>query len=218
MRHLVAAGSALGRMHALSDRPNQDAFRVLTGAWGAVAVVCDGCGSEPKSGVGAELGACLTARAAARQLEERGTLDLPRLKQEVLSGLCLAAAAAGLDPREHLLFTIVGAAFASERVTTFACGDGAVAVDGVLRRLGPFPDNAPPYLAYALSDSAVGFQSLFEGPAGRVLIATDGAADLDLAFGECDDKLFANPDLLRRKLKLLKPQDDATVALIRRAS
>ncbi|MBI5202730.1 MAG: protein phosphatase 2C domain-containing protein [Elusimicrobia bacterium] len=53
MRHLVVAGSATGRAHWLAERPNQDAFRVLSGDWGAVAVVCDGCGSEPMSGIGA---------------------------------------------------------------------------------------------------------------------------------------------------------------------
>ncbi|MBI4348948.1 MAG: hypothetical protein HY553_19075, partial [Elusimicrobia bacterium] len=150
------------------------------------------------------------------QLETGGALDLNRLRLEVLSGLYAAAELAALDLQEHLLFTIVGAALYGERGTVFACGDGAVMVDGDVRRLGPFPGNAPPYLAYAFDESSVGFAVLHDGPAGRVVVATDGAADLELGACLEDERLFANPDLLRRRLKLLRPQDDATVALIRR--
>ncbi|MBI5202731.1 MAG: hypothetical protein HY925_14155 [Elusimicrobia bacterium] len=149
-------------------------------------------------------------------LETSGALDLTVLERRVLSGLRLAALAAGLDVREHLLFTIVGAACSADHALAFACGDGGIVIDGALRRLGPFPGNAPPYLAYALEGAPAAFESLYDGPAARVLIATDGAADLDLAF-ESDERLFANPDLLRRKLKLQRPADDATAALIRRA-
>lgn len=216
MKHLVAAGSAPGRVHLLAERPNQDAYRVLQGPWGAVAVVCDGCGSEPKSGVGAELGASIVADAAARQLREAGSLDLKKLENHVLARLAFVAEAASLEPREHLLFTIVAAAFSGEKAAVFACGDGVVAVDGAIRRLGPYPDNAPPYLAYALGGDAVGFESLFEGPAAVVAVGTDGAADAGLQPYWTDERYLRNPDLLRRSLKLQRLTDDATVALILR--
>ncbi|MBI5209653.1 MAG: protein phosphatase 2C domain-containing protein [Elusimicrobia bacterium] len=214
MRHLLAAGSATGRDHALSERPNQDAWCALQGDWGAVAVVCDGCGSEPHSGVGARLGAVMAANLAARQLEAAGTLDLERLRAEMLSRLALVAQTACVGVREHLLFTIVGAAARDGRATVFACGDGVVAVDGSVKLLGPFPGNQPPYLAYALEDPRVGFERLHEGPAACVLVGTDGAAEAELAPFWSDERHLSNPDLVRRGLKLQRLADDATVALI----
>ncbi|MBI3297847.1 MAG: protein phosphatase 2C domain-containing protein [Elusimicrobia bacterium] len=216
MRHLLAAGTTPGRLHLLAERPNQDACGLRQGPWGAVAVVCDGCGSEPGSGLGAALGASLTARAAARQLETTGSLDLAALGGEVLGGLCRIAETAGLDFRAHFLFTIVGAALAGETATVFACGDGVAVVDGNVTRLGPFPGNAPPYLAYGLEDGAVGLQRLYQGPAERVLVGTDGAADGELTPFWTEDRFLKNPDLLRRALKLQRLADDATAAVIRR--
>ncbi len=214
MRHYIAAGSSPGRAHALSERPNQDAFSVRQGPWGAVAVVCDGCGSEPRSGIGAALGASMAAEAAARQLASGAPLDLSRLRADMLGGLALVAQASGLSFQECFLFTIIGAAFAGADAQVFACGDGVVAVDGYVRRLGPYPDNAPPYLAYALTEPGIGFERLYEGPAERVLIGTDGAGEAELSPFWSEERFLKNPDLLRRRLKLLRLSDDATVAVI----
>ena len=218
MRHLLAAGSAPGRAHLLAQRPNQDAFALRSGPWGAAAVVCDGCGSEPHSGFGALLGAALAAQAAARQAEAEGTLDLNALGAEILAGLRLVMASAGLDLREHFLFTVVGAAFIGDRATVFACGDGVAAVDGALTRLGPFPDNAPPYLAYALEGSAVALERVYDGPAKSVWVGTDGVAEADLGALWADPRLQLNPDFLRRTLSRARLVDDATLALIRRVT
>lgn len=217
MRHLLAAGSSVGRHHLLAERPNQDAFALRHGAWGAAAVVCDGCGSEPRSGLGAALGASLAAAAIERRLVVEGALDLKGLGDEVLAGLVRLAAIAGLSLREHFLFTLVGAAFTHDRAVVFACGDGVAAVDGRVTRLGPFPGNAPPYLAYALEGAAVSLECLHDGPAQSVLVGTDGAADGDLAPLLAEERFFKNPDLLRRALKVQRLADDATVAVIRRA-
>jgi hypothetical protein len=216
MGHYMAGGSTVGRAHALAERPNQDAFCLLQGEWGAVAVVCDGCGSEPGSGTGAVLGASLTARAVARQLRAASALDLATLREEILAGLSLVAGIAGIGIREHLLFTIVGSVLSADRAFVFACGDGVIALDGTVRTLGPFPDNAPPYLAYGLMGGSVAFELLHDGPAREVFIGTDGAAEAPLSSWSGDERFFANPDLLRRRLKLARPSDDATVAIIAR--
>ncbi|MBI5239944.1 MAG: protein phosphatase 2C domain-containing protein [Elusimicrobia bacterium] len=216
MKHFIAAGSALGRDHALLERPNQDAFSVQQGEWGAAAVVCDGCGSEPHSGVGARLGAVLTARLAAAQAAQGGPLDLERLRADILARLSLVALETGISPREHLLFTIVGAVSTEAGAELFACGDGVVAVDGAVRRLGPFPGNQPPYLAYALEGAAVGFASLYRGRAARLLVGTDGAAEADLAPFWSDERVWRNPDMVRRLLRRQSLADDASVAVVLR--
>ncbi len=216
MKHYIAAGSALGRDHALLERPNQDAFALESGEWGAAAVVCDGCGSEPHSGVGARLGAVLTARLAAAQVSAGGRLDLERLRADILARLSLVSSETGISVREHLLFTVVGAVSSASGAELFACGDGVVAVDGAVRRLGPFAGNQPPYLAYALEGSAVGFESLYAGPASSLLVGTDGAAHLELAPLQADERVWRNPDALRRLLRRQRPADDATVALLSR--
>ncbi|TPW19027.1 MAG: hypothetical protein FD126_3096, partial [Elusimicrobia bacterium] len=174
------------------------------------------CGSEPRSGLGAALGASLAAAAVERRLAVEGALDLRGLGDEILAGLVRLAAIAGLGLREHFLFTIVGAAFAGERAVVFACGDGVAAVDGRVTRLGPYPGNAPPYLAYALEGAAVSLDCLYDGPAKSVLVGTDGAADGDLAPLLAGGRFFTNPDLLRRALRVQRLDDDATVALLRR--
>jgi hypothetical protein len=158
----------------------------------------------------------MTARLAARQLELGLPLDLERLRAEVLARLALVAQAAAIPIRQHLLFTIVGAAFSAGGAVVFACGDGVVAVDGAVRRLGPFPDNQPPYLAYGLEDPSVGFTLLYEGPAGHVLVGTDGAAEAELAPFWSDERHWRNPDMIRRTLRRLRLADDATVAMISR--
>ncbi len=216
MRHYVVAGTTTGRAHLLSERPNQDAFRLLQGEWGAAAAVCDGCGSEPGSGVGAALGASLAVNAAARRLKAGRPLDLEGLRREILSRLEAVAGVSGLPVREYLLFTLLLAAVSDGHAWVLACGDGLVRVDGVVRTLGPYPGNAPPYLAYGLLGGEAQLEILHNGPASEIVIGTDGAAEIDLDSLISDGRIFNNPDLLRRRLKLARPSDDATVAVLAR--
>jgi hypothetical protein len=126
----------------------------------------------------------------------------------------------GIDVRERaihdmFLFTIVAAAATRDGAAVWALGDGAYsfARTGVgappsqTRVLGPFPDNAPPYLGYDLLGDAP--DACFEvAPAGcgAIVIATDGALDLDLdhPLGRyARDEYLEHPDKLRRELSLL---------------
>jgi hypothetical protein len=104
------------------------------------------------------------------------------------------------------LFTVVGLALSGERGCVFAAGDGIAAVDAAVVKLGPFPGNEPPYLAYGLiSREAPGFSVVraFSG-ARSALVGTDGAFDLaDLhSFWE-EERYFQNPDAVRRRLALV---------------
>lgn len=231
-RFEVAGGSVPGRAHAAAGRNNQDAFTWANVGDGVVAVVCDGCGSSPHSEVGAKLGARLLVRAVVARLAERAPLEatLEAARMDVLARLRLVAGAMsgpgeyGAAVLAHFLFTVVGAVVSEDAVTTFTLGDGLVAIDGARRVLGPFENNEPPYLGYALLGDGArhrGFDVRSGAPARSVLLGTDGAVDLDDLGPYCDDdRVFANPDTLRRRLtvqsRAARLSDDTTLVAIRR--
>lgn len=198
-----------------------------------VATVCDGCGAGRHSEVGAALGARLWTRALAACL--RGDLRdaavwsraWRQAQRDVCAMLAQLALAMSLSPTdacspgdviaEHFLFTVVGAAITPEATAVFAIGDGAVAINDRVEIIGPFPDNQPPYLAYALGESGreipLSFQ-LVEPTSSieSIVLASDGACDLDSGpGGEVDgglgqflaDRYFRNRDAIRRRLAVL---------------
>jgi hypothetical protein len=229
----IASGTVAGRMHQLSGRNNQDALAWATTPKGLVAVVCDGCGSSPHSEVGAQLGARLVAKTLAVQLA-RGADPTKEdfwqaARTEVLETLGGLAGVLGGNPvdavADYLLFTAIGAVITPEFARCFASGDGLITVNGKATVIGPFPDNAPPYLAYALFDES-GDKYKFElqpplptAQLESLVLGTDGAAallDLEAAkvpgrdepvgpFPQLwtDDRVFDNADFLRRRLSLL---------------
>lgn len=226
----LAAGSAAGRIHQLAGRNNQDAFAWASSPQGLVAVVCDGCGSAPHSEVGARVGARLVANALAAQLSRGvdllGAAFWQSARADVLGTLGGLAVVLGGDPRtavaDHLLFTAVGAVVTPSHLRCFSSGDGLIAVNGRPTVLGPFPGNAPPYLAYALFEESpdryrfelheplptAGLESLVLGTDGAAeLLDLEGVARPDrdeppFAFSQLwtDDRNFSNPDHLRRRL------------------
>lgn len=261
----AAAGSVPGRTHALAGRPSQDALVLLAAPASLVAVVADGCGGAEHSEIGAWIGAHTLsselARAAGPDLAERGFWD--GVQARVLAALRGTAANMGGDladiARRFFLFTVVGAVIAGDHAAVFSLGDGLVAVNGEVTRLGPFPGNAPPYLGHALCGEARADLRfvLHRGMPARdvrsILVATDGAAEWDelqarhlpgtkepvgpLARLWQDDRCFAHPDALRRRLARMnrshvRPdwasrrlekepgllEDDTTIAVIRARS
>lgn len=255
MGHLCfewTAATVQGREHARTGRNNQDAFAAKAGERGLVAVVADGCGSGARSEVGAHLGVARAVEAALGLLAEGLTPDsptfLPRLEADLLG--FLGGLAGQLGPEavgEALLFTLVGTVCTPTHVLVFCAGDGLWALNGDVHRLGPFPGNAPPYLAYGLlRPGVVGLQALALRPTAQVdslLIGTDGAADLmglahermpegdglvgPLSQFWSEPRYFTHPDALRRRLSLMNPRrpvrvpgllgDDTTLVVLRRA-
>ncbi|MFN7134981.1 MAG: hypothetical protein ACK4N5_23095, partial [Myxococcales bacterium] len=115
---------------------------------------------------------------------------------------------------------------------------GVLVVNGEKTALGPYPDNAPPYLGYALlAPEAPGFRFRVHGPwptaqVEALLIGTDGAEELEQhghplsQFWE-DERCFGNRDGLRRKLAVLNRAraghapplaDDTTLVVLRRSA
>lgn len=238
----LAGGSVTGRSHRLAGRNNQDAYAWVATNSCAVVVVCDGCSSGRQSEVGAGLGARLLTHALLRQAKHPLTqaadpqqadmmpLLLERVRRAVLARLRLLAGAMSEDLHaivaDYLLFTVVGALVTPAVTAFFSLGDGVLVVNEVEYALGPFADNAPPYLAYGLldgrgcaMDEMLHFQVNALLPTEEMqsfLIGTDGVHDLaqtaarsmpgrDEPIGPLqqfwrDDGYFANPDAMRRRL------------------
>ena len=245
--------SVTGARHLRVARNGQDAAAAASGPGWAAAAVCDGCSAGAYSEVGARLGAAIVVAALARRLAEggsgaRGTLGeatshelWAAVQAEAIAALAALADRMGEDRVrtvvDHFLFTIVAVAATREVTSVWAIGDGAYSFGrcGDTRVLGPFADNQPPYLGYALLGDAPRAH-VETAPAGTqiVAVATDGA--LDLAG---DVARFAQPryldhaDRARRELSVLargreviewderrvvrtaELQDDCAVAVVR---
>lgn len=232
----IAGGTIIGREHKQTDKNNQDAFRwIMTGDFLA-AVVCDGC----SGGIHSEVGAHLAVRfitAEIRRLFGRLGNDpfrlLKRVRKNLLAQLLVLANTLGPSLSQivddHLLFTVVGALITHTITCIFSIGDGVAVLNGYPQRLGPFPDNKPPYLAYDITGSQLtqddpellefAYPVIADTASVRSLvIGTDGVLDLMNAAlkpipGKAqpvgpisqfwdEDKYFANPDMIRRRLCL----------------
>jgi hypothetical protein len=235
----LAAATVPGRHHGLALRNNQDAF-----AWGEragvlAAVVADGCGSAPRS----EVGACLGAHLAVATLLDAGAagapVDLAQVRSVLLGRLAPLARELGAAAAGHLLFTLVGAVATPAETVLFSCGDGLAALDGEAFAIGPY--EAPPYLGYALLPDAPGavresgselreHRRIPTSGLASLALGTDGALGLLERRGGpgslldglfADERCFTNPDGLRRRLVLHRREgmfaDDATLVLLRRA-
>jgi len=228
----IAAGSVIGRDHQLAGRNNQDAYAWAYLEHALLAVVCDGCSSGKHSEVGAQLGARLVVAALTRALSGPALSFWQQVRHDVLAQLrCLAEQMGGClahTVQDYLLFTVVGALVTPRQTVLFSLGDGVMLVNGDPIPLGPFPDNAPPYLAYALLDSHSGSAPVWEFQIQRTLpttalqslvLGTDGVEALQriaahpipgkqVAVGPLsqfwqEERYFTNPDAVRRTLALV---------------
>lgn len=241
----MAGGSVAGRAHVHARRNNQDAWHALSRDGVAVAVVADGCGSGRRSEAGAALGARIFAEALAAGAPSvdppEVVLETARLRLlDALGTLARALAPDGRERRavvsDYLLFTLVGAVLTPAWTAVFALGDGLAVVNGEPIRVS-YPDDTPPYAAYALTGSSLTdtrpellrFRVLRTLPTEAVesiLVGTDGVADLERVAPLCryweDDRSFSNPCHVARQLHLangcghaLLP-DDTTLVVVRR--
>ena len=210
----------IGRDHLRIGRNNQDG--VFTSS--RVAVVTDGCSSQPQSEVGAQLGARFLGQWLSSQSEL--THDLPQRATDALSGYLYQSVLA-LGPEveplleRFFLFTFLAAVRIGDRGMIFGLGDGAFLVDDDLVHLDSGPDNAPPYCAYRLTNSGSRpeAQLHFVGPAKRLAVMTDGFHHLEKQrVLTLTSALSPNPLTLQRRLNVLAEAerftDDATIALL----
>lgn len=121
---------------------------------------------------------------------------------------------------------MLGIVISPSTMVLFSIGDGVYFLNGKFSRIGPFPNNAPPYLGYSLlkyvPDEWINLQVHATMPTKEIsslLIGSDGLENLILAaennipgknekvgpinqFWE-DDRYFKNPDMIRRRLTLV---------------
>lgn len=229
----IAGGSVAGRSHVAAGRNNQDAFAWAQSEHGAIAVVCDGCGSGAHSEIGSKIGSNVILQAGLPLLGQGLSAEeiLERVRVQTLGtidGISRAMSGSNVARTivEHFLFTVVGLLVEGEVVTPFSIGDGLIVINGRRTELGPFPNNEPPYLTYALlsGSRAPRFEvhpSLPYSSVESLLLATDGALELDsiASFWE-DDRVFRNPDMVRRRLAVAQRErrllsDDTTLVVAR---
>lgn len=237
----IAGASVPGMDHIMPGQPgwknNQDAYAWRQSPNGIVAVVCDGCSSGEYSEVGAELGSRIIVDAAANLLVGReGILDSEEgsdvfchdLMEETLDRVNDIAwkidASFKANVENYFLFTMLCLVMAPKTTLIISCGDGVYAANGKVSVIGPYPGNAPPYLAYRLipSDRRVALTRrgvYATDQINSVLIGSDGVVDLvnasemtipglkeqvgPLSQFWSDDAFFANPDKVRRRLALI---------------
>jgi len=221
--------SLIGREHVRLGRNNQDGVFVTSRGDTTVAVVTDGCSSQPFSEVGARLGARAMAVMTAA-LVHVALEDLPQVACDHLSAwLERWVRAVEVDDatavlEQYGLFTVLCAAQRGGECVVFGSGDGAVFVDGVLTRLDSGADNAPAYLGYRLRGAPVAPKVHHLGPARRVALATDGVdgwltrTPTALATLLDDPLAWTNPAHLQRRLNVLNEverfTDDTTLAAL----
>ncbi|MBC7544418.1 MAG: protein phosphatase 2C domain-containing protein [Candidatus Sericytochromatia bacterium] len=253
----VSSGTIIGREHVRCHRNNQDGLAVTVTDDILVAVVTDGCSSGRYSEIGARLGASWLAHWVPILAERHQSIRSPQFLQAVGDGFLayLGALVRKLHPvkaafpasvQDYLLFTFQVAVMTPAETCIFGLGDGVIGLNDTWITLDPGPDNAPAYLAYRL------VQQHLTSPMGplvptihahsptatieRVLIGTDGAAEIDtrseqpLPNGEAvttlramaaDIRFARNPSLLQKRLIVLGEvnrslSDDTTLVLIQR--
>jgi hypothetical protein len=221
----TATASVIGARHARVARNGQDSVAVWSDSRAAVVVVCDGCSSGVASEVGARMGASLFAKAISARIAAGDSPCDPAVWADARADVVaqLGALADQMPGelaqivREHFLFTLLAAAVRGDEAAVWALGDGVYSFGDYTRQLGPFADNAPPYLGYDLLGDArpAHFEvvCLSRGMRGAnveaIIVGTDGAAEIIGGVERFASRRYVeHADALRRELSMLaKPQE-----------
>lgn len=170
---LHAYASVPGSDHIAPGQPNkinkQDAIAVVPYERGFVAVICDGCGSTPRSDIGADFGSHVLAQQVHDLCVATPKGPAPKFDWTAITDRFLETlkryASQYVSPddqpafdqlvHDRLLFTAIITIQWDSTTIVAACGDGLVKVDDELTWLEPPLRDAPPYLGYRLMrDSA----------------------------------------------------------------
>lgn len=235
----VAAGTVIGKLHTASGRNNQDFFSTIHTDDFLIGVVSDGCGSEPDSEVGSKLGCQMLAEIISRRMDlfQNSGLKITEIltpkfwdntEEELCSRLKHLSGMLGKNAvANFFLFTLVGFVMAKTESLFFSLGDGIIIINGEITIIGPFPENAPPYLGYNIlatdqikQKNKVTVQKIIDTQSiESILVGTDGVEHLIKAENEkipgkdefagpisqfwTEKCFFENPDMARRRLTII---------------
>lgn len=194
----TAAGTIVGTEHLRLKKNNQDSFalRKTFIRWNpaVIGIVCDGCGSQPDSEVGAKLAAPLLAQAIDSYGNICGLEDFEHIlnlvEADVLADLrklsgCISSPETGWTKSvsRYFLFTIIGFVITPEKTWIFSLGDSVYDLNNKFH-IKTYEGNAPPYLGYRLVRSK--FENLTltideclpTAEVQSLLIGSDGVAQL----------------------------------------
>lgn len=162
MLHITAA-SVIGSAHVNPGQPskgnNQDALAVRELPKGQVVVLCDGCGTQPRSEIGADIGANIIASVVQKQLLIGGTVNWKMVNSAVTKALRQEVQKFVSDDSvvsferavvERFLFTAMVLTVVNDDATVASFGDGFIMVDDEIININPPIKNAPPYIGYRL--------------------------------------------------------------------
>lgn len=162
--HVVTA-TAPGSAHINPGQPgkvnNQDAIAARSFNGGQVIVLSDGCGSQPHSGTGADIGANIIAQTICRWLSHGSLqqLDWKKITKEVADALraevgkfAVSDGIADFEQAvvERFLFTATVLVVLGNEAIVASLGDGVVVVDDEVIIMEPPILNAPAYVGYLL--------------------------------------------------------------------
>jgi len=235
----IASGSIIGQYHLRIGFNNQDNCFITENPHRITAVVCDGCGSSITSEVGSTLGSSMVAwELGASGIDcvgnnrEEAEMCLERARRFIVDRITAIAFKVG-QPflkviTESFLFTIVAAVMGKDYTYVLSFGDGFYAINGQLHEIGPFENNAPPFIAYGaieehvknVSDLKFVLHEIMPTPeVESLLLASDGLKDLAQAEEQrmpgkqelvgpvsqfwTDDLYFSNEVALSRKLAMV---------------
>jgi hypothetical protein len=208
----IASGSIQGSAHRRAHVNNQDAIGLRCTKNMFAAVVCDGVSKDLRKPYGnwthSEVGAQLCTKWMLKAIEtnydsflvhpHRLSAEDPfpyweDIRQEVLANMHMCASFMDGEIVENIidyfLSTILSVLITPYGTCIASVGDGIYFLNGGEHVLGPYPDNKPPYIAYALTGSDIGSTHRFQthylptDELHSLLIGTDGVVDLHAAAG-----------------------------------
>lgn len=211
-----AAGTVIGTYHTRTNRNNQDSFFYFEGDHVLVGVVCDGCGSGAHSEVGASIGApavawelsvCGLDRAGNDPKKIKDTLEWA--KHLIVKRVSKCAFRVGLplveSISEYFLFTIIAVVVTKEYSYVISFGDGFYALNQKQVSIGPFENNAPPYVAYNVIAGRVDIKREHLGFVVNEVIPTAELSSVTIATDGIDDFLESVEKKIPGKEELVGP-------------
>lgn len=184
LQHLqFTDASLIGKSHQQLAYNNQDALAWDIHPQRIVGVVCDGCGSQPSSEVGAQLAAQYVAHYLSHT-ETWTPQDLQSGLEAYMKNIAQQTCPHSQEAqasflRNNFLFTLLAFVQTDTATHLLYVGDGCFLVNDEWTRLDH--QNRPPYLAYNLLEgvpSTVLQTRVVTEDVQRLLLATDGLEDL----------------------------------------